>query len=53
MENMQTNGLNVGVPAGLVTPLGIGTAKVWENLLQGKCGITKIHDEGINYSFLA
>ncbi|XP_022804575.1 3-oxoacyl-[acyl-carrier-protein] synthase, mitochondrial-like [Stylophora pistillata] len=30
---------------GLVTPLGIGTAKVWENLLQGKCGITKIHDE--------
>lgn len=30
---------------GLITPLGIGTDRVWENLLQGKCGITKIHRE--------
>lgn len=30
---------------GLVTPLGIGTTRVWENLLQGKCGITQIYDE--------
>ncbi|KAJ7391833.1 hypothetical protein OS493_016123 [Desmophyllum pertusum] len=30
---------------GLITPLGIGTYRVWENLLQGKCGITQIHSE--------
>lgn len=46
------NELNVGIPAGLVTPLGIGTTRVWENLLQGKCGITQIYDESMNYSFL-
>lgn len=39
------------IPAGLVTPLGIGTTRVWENLLQGKCGITQIYDESMNYSF--
>ncbi|XP_078376307.1 3-oxoacyl-[acyl-carrier-protein] synthase, mitochondrial-like isoform X2 [Oculina patagonica] len=30
---------------GLITPLGIGTNIVWENLLQGKCGITQIHSQ--------
>lgn len=30
---------------GLVTPLGIGTDIVWENLVQGKCGITEITSE--------
>jgi len=30
---------------GLVTPLGIGTHRVWNNLLQGKCGITEIKSE--------
>lgn len=30
---------------GLVTPLGIGTNRAWKNLVQGKCGITKINSE--------
>ena len=36
----------VTLSTGLITPLGIGTDRVWENLVQGKCGITKIHREG-------
>lgn len=36
---------------GLVTPLGVGKERVWNNLLQGKCGITQINSEGINYLF--
>ncbi|XP_068747242.1 uncharacterized protein [Montipora capricornis] len=33
---------------GLVTPLGVGTERVWKNVLQGKCGITEIKSEDFN-----
>ena len=38
------------IPAGLVTPLGIGTDRVWKNLVEGKCGITEIKSEGIQFN---
>lgn len=30
---------------GLVTPLGVGVTTVWQNLVVGKCGITRIESE--------
>lgn len=33
---------------GLVTPLGVGTERVWKNVLQGKCGITEIKSKDFN-----
>lgn len=32
---------------GTVCPLGVGSKYVWKELIAGKCGITKISDEGI------
>ena len=35
---------------GLVTPLGIGVENVWQKLISGMCGITRIVNEGVIYS---
>ena len=31
---------------GLVTPLGVGVERVWQAVVSGKCGISKIQNEG-------
>ena len=35
---------------GLVTPLGIGVENVWQKLISGMCGITRIINEGVIYN---
>ena len=35
---------------GLVTPLGIGVENVWQKLISGMCGITRIVNEGVIYN---